>query len=190
MAKTKSAVRVPGTWAIYRAPVGTTEPADSQEALDAAWTELGYTDEDGLVFTFGREIADIRVGQSYWPIRKVITEYAGSVRVTLAEYSKTNVEVALEATVTEPDSTGNPGEFLVTPATDGTLTEHALLLEIEDGTDVIRRVIRDCVVGNVGDQQVRKANKLGLNCTFDILGEDSLAPWIDLANLAALDPAP
>lgn len=190
MAKTKSAVRVPGNWSLYRAPVGSTEPADTQEALDPAWEDVGYTDDDGVVFGQGRDVQDIRVGQSNWPIRKEVTGYSGFIRATLAEYSKTVVETALEATVTEPDPVGAPGEFVVTPATDGTLSTHALLLEITDGTTIIRRIIRECVVSQLGDQQTRKATKFALPCTFDILGEDGVDPWIDLTNAAAIDPTP
>jgi len=186
MTKSRTAIKVPGNWALHRGPVGTVEPANSAEALDAGWVELGYTD-DGVTFMFDRTIEDIEVDQSYWDIAKVVTKYDGTVKTVLAEYNRTNVEIAFDASVTEP--VAESGEYRVTPATGGQLTEHALLLECLDtlaSGDRLRRVIRRCIVADVGETKVQKALKQGLNLEFEMLGEDGVDPWYELANYGSL----
>lgn len=62
MALDANAVRVAGTGEVYFADTSTAAPTDSTTAL-SAWTGLGYTDPNGVQFTFSRNTSDIDAWQ-------------------------------------------------------------------------------------------------------------------------------
>ena len=68
-------VRVGVTGAIYFAPSGTALPTSASAALNAAFTDLGYADETGVVETQGETITNIRAWQNSAVVRKILTEH-------------------------------------------------------------------------------------------------------------------
>jgi hypothetical protein len=75
MATVSDNVRVGVTGAIYIAPSGTTLPTDATSALDAAFEELGFMDESGVVETQGESITNIKAWQNSAVVRKILTEH-------------------------------------------------------------------------------------------------------------------
>jgi hypothetical protein len=84
----------PGT--LYAAPLGSTEPVSVTGAWNAAWVELGYTDQ-GSSFAFGPTVAAVEVEEEFWPIEEAITAYSGKLTFVLAETTRQNLAIALNA---------------------------------------------------------------------------------------------
>ena len=66
-------VLVGTTGAVYIAPLGTVAPTTSLAVYIAAWKELGYLSEDGIVEEPAMDVEEIKVWQSGAIVRRVIT---------------------------------------------------------------------------------------------------------------------
>ena len=70
--ETPEAILIAAGFEIYTAPVGTPIPTDVDSALNAAFTRVGYTTEDGAVFTRTPSVTPINMHQSFEPVRYVL----------------------------------------------------------------------------------------------------------------------
>ena len=96
---------VAGTGTIWLAPYGTTLPDGSTavlETLDAAFVDLGYTTEDGATIVDGVTVEDQKAWQTPYPVRRLVTDYTGSVAFDLLQWSKDIWEQVVHGVVTEP----------------------------------------------------------------------------------------
>lgn len=84
----------PGT--LYAAPLGTAEPISVTGAWPAAWLPLGFTDQ-GSSFAFGPTVAAVEVEELFWPISQAITAYSGKLSFVLAETTRQNLALSLNA---------------------------------------------------------------------------------------------
>lgn len=85
-----------GAGTLYAAPLLSTEPVSVTGAWDAAWVELGYTDA-GSTFAFGPTVAAVDVEEEFYPIDQAIVSYSGKVTFALAETTRQNLALALNA---------------------------------------------------------------------------------------------
>lgn len=93
MAGDPTNVRVGPGW-LYIAPVGSTEPTDLATAWDAAWVQLGYT-EEGSSFSFENTFEDVPVAEELDPIEILQTARNISVSFAAAELTADNLQTAL-----------------------------------------------------------------------------------------------
>lgn len=146
------AVRVgPGT--LYTAPLGSTEPTDLATAWDAAWIELGYTDQ-GSTFTFNQTFEDVTVEEELDPLKTMQTARQVLIAFALAELTATNMQRALNG------GTITSGTGIVTfePPTVGEATELMLGWEADDALE--RWVFRQCTqVGSLELPRRKAPNK-------------------------------
>lgn len=70
---TAANVAVAGTGAVFRAPAGTSLPADADAFLGVAFKGHGYISSDGISETINRNITDIVAWQNSAIVRKVVT---------------------------------------------------------------------------------------------------------------------
>lgn len=133
MALTGSEVVVAGSGHIYTAPEATAFPT-GLAAPSASWTELGYTDEDGVTITRSRSSDDLNVWQSAEPVRKLITGVTMELSFVLRQFNPINLATALGG-----------GDF-----TDGA-TFGTFVLPLPSDVDVLAMVID----GLDGSTQVR-----------------------------------
>jgi hypothetical protein len=96
----------PGT--LYVAPLGTTEPTGVTGAWAAGWVPLGYTDA-GSTFSLTPTVQAVSVEEEYWPVKNVITGYAGDLTFNLAEETRQNLLVALNAGIGSSLVSGTSG---------------------------------------------------------------------------------
>lgn len=87
---------VVGAGTLYAAPIGTAEPVGVTGAWPAGWVLLGFTDT-GSEFNFSPKTSPVEVEEEYWPIRNAITSYEGSIVFALAEQTRQNLAVSLNA---------------------------------------------------------------------------------------------
>ena len=85
MAEDSSLVRLAPSGHVYVAAVGSTAPTDVTTNWSAAWSELGYLDENGLAITPSLTTADIKAWQSLLPIKTILTGIACTVKFNMEQ---------------------------------------------------------------------------------------------------------
>lgn len=85
-----------GPGRLWVAAIGTSEPASGSAVLPSAWRSVGYT-EEGNVFTTEITTEPVEVAEELDPIRYENTRRASSVQFQMAEMSRENLALALNA---------------------------------------------------------------------------------------------
>lgn len=134
MALDASQVRVALTGHVFFGADVTTDPTGfSTNGALTGFKELGYTTEDGVTFTIGKETEDIMGWQSSDPLRVVVTAEPKSAAFTLRQLNKDNWATTFGGTFTTegiaPDQT-----VLWEPGL-AEIVEGFLVIEFEDGDD-------------------------------------------------------
>jgi hypothetical protein len=161
MTLTADNVRVGVTGGAYTAPDGTTLPEDATEALEAAFADVGYISEDGVVQSIGADITDIKAWQNGDVVRKIQTSHDLTYAFTMIETS----DVTLEAYY------GNyaAGEVQIT----GDQLPHGpWVLSVIDGDAEIRIVIPDGQVTERGDISYVNGDAVGYPITISCFPDD------------------
>ena len=170
---------VAGVGHIYVADVGTTAPTDLAEP-GSGWHDLGYTTEDGATFSYSPSVENLNAWQSFYPIRRIITEIEAQVSFTLLQINDPEAFIFAFGGGAEEETDVESGVFQYTPAAPGTLDERAMLLDVIDG-DVMQRFVvpRGLQAGNVEAQFVR-TDMANLPIEFGVLGTGDADPWYRL----------
>lgn len=135
-------VRVGPGW-LYIAALESTEPTDLASAWDAAWVQIGYTD-DGSSFVFDQTFEDVTVAEEYDPVATLQTARQITINFSAAELTAENLQTAFNG------GTIASGGGLVTfePPDAGDYTHVMLGWEATDGLE--RWIFRKCLqVGSV-----------------------------------------
>lgn len=131
-----TAVKV-GPGVLKIAAVGSAEPADLVAEWDAAWTDLGYTDE-GHAFSSEVSMEAVEVAEELLPILNVTTGIAMTISFALAEMTAQNLSYALnggEVTGDERfvvDANGDPVTVAINATTDTFTTTVNHDLQVDD----------------------------------------------------------
>ncbi len=178
-------IRVGANGKIMVAEVGTTAPASEAAAWPAGWTELGFTNENGVTVTDAKTITDIAVWQLFYPARKVVASRNFTAAFGLREWSEATVSLAFGGGTFEEVTAGH---FKYTPPPPEDVDERALGVEWVDGDLIYRLIVpRGLVTENVATQLQRTA-AADLPITFGVIGEGGVDPWYLLTNDPALEP--
>ncbi len=120
-----------GPGRLFDAPLGTALPADLDDALDAAFKFIGYT-EEGSEFSYEISSDPVEVAESLDPVFYRTTGRNGSVTFAMAENTVKNLTRAFNG----GDVTRTPsGALAYTPPEPGTETRRVLIFESEDGQE-------------------------------------------------------
>lgn len=190
MTQESKEIKVLASGELYVAPVSAEPklPESATEALDAAFIGLGLVTEDGVTFTSGSEVEDIKSWQKPNPVRRVVTGRSYTAATQLQQYNRENFGIAFGGGEwTEP----KPGVYKYDPPADADpLAEYVVVVDAQDGEREDRAVImRATVEGDVETQFVRNAAAL-LPLTFAALTpDDADRPWFYLSNDEAFAPA-
>ena len=152
-----SAVRVAVTGAVYVAPTGSTAPTDATTALDAAWKSVGYISEDGVVEANDTENEEIKAWQHSDIVRKTITKNETSYQFTMIETNATSLSLFYGKTIA-----AGADSHVIGGATTGKV---ALVIDVIDGTNVIRRHIPQAEVTERGEVTISASDSLGYDTT-------------------------
>lgn len=181
MAQESKEIKVLASGELYVAPVGTKLPTKPDEALDPAFIGLGLVTEDGVTFTNGKEVEDIRAWQKPNAVRRIVTGRSYTVATQLEQYNRENFALAFGGgDWSEPSA----GVFRYDPPADADpLAEYAVVIDAADGDREDRAVImRATVEGDVETQFTRTAAAL-LPITFSALTPDEAErPWYYVSN--------
>lgn len=167
-----------GAGLLYAAPLGTAEPTSATASLDAAFREVGYT-EEGPTFTYEVENEGLFVAEEFDPIRYQTTNRTGTIKFDIAQLSIENLALALNlgadfshtATSIEPPDPGSELRIIIVHQT-------------EQGA---RWVFRKCINASSIEMPRKKAPDKGLiPVEFRLEKPTGQAPFIALPNANGL----
>jgi hypothetical protein len=182
MAGDATQIRVAGTGTIHLAPYGTALPDGSTavlESLDAAYVDLGYTTEDGATMVDGVSVEDVKAWQTPYPVRRLVTDYTGTITFALLQWSKDIWEQVMGGVVTE-EVADTVHKF--TPTRAGVVIEKSLVLDFVDGALNYRIVVPK--VGLSGDVEIPlvRTAVANLPTEWGVIGGDAAGAWFMLTD--------
>lgn len=172
--KDTNEIVVAANGSIYVAPVGSTEPADILEALDAAFIDLGYVGEDGVTFTDGKTVEPVNVWQLFYSARNIVTEKVSSAAFNLHQWADDTVQFAFGGGTVVQDQAG---AYTYTPPSPETIDERAMIIEWVDGSKNYRIIIPRGMITDDVETNLVRTGAAGLPITFGILGQAGTDAW-------------
>lgn len=148
--------------AIYRAPLGTALPTDATTALNAAFKNLGYVSEDGLVNSNTAESESIKA----WGgdvVANLQTEKPDTFTATFIEAMNEDV---LKATYGDSNVTGALATGLTIKANSEVLPVASWVVDMVLGDHMKRIVIAQGQVTEVGDIEYKDDTVIGYPLTI------------------------
>lgn len=124
------------------------------------FTGLGYVSEAGVTETRDRSSDSIKAWQNGDVVRTVVTESSIKFAFTLLETTKETVELYYGTTVTAATADGS---FVIVPASTG--GRHSFILDVLDGSELIRTYIPSGEVSEVGDRVYAGGEPIGYEVT-------------------------
>lgn len=173
MSKDAGEVRVGANGTIRVAPVGAAIPDHIDDPYGVDWVDLGYVDEDGVVVTEGKSIEPIKAWQSFYALRRIITERDLNVAFKLLQFAGPQVELAFGGGTVEARDAG----YRYTPPAPSELDERALAVDWQDGDFAYRWVLLKGTVTENVETTLARTDAAKLPITFSLLGEDGVDPW-------------
>lgn len=154
-------VVVAGLQRILVAPVGTDAPDDIDEEPGSDWTDLGYTTEDGIAFSFGLDTDDLMTSQSLDPVRKLTTGRPKTITASLRQFNEVTLVLAMGGGTWDDDK--------FTPAASSFIDERAVLVDFEDGAKKGRFVGYRTMVSEAVEFSLVNTEGLVFPLTFSVL---------------------
>jgi hypothetical protein len=145
---------------LFRAPLGSTLPTHTvagsvfTDAWPAAWLPLGATVE-GSTFSYETTTEAMRVAELFDPVKYATTERTGSFAFALAEYSLTNLKIALNGGTITTTGTGATSLNTYTLPTPGQEVRSMIGWESADST--VRLVVLQALNSGTVEMAFQKA---------------------------------
>lgn len=130
-------IRVAGSGAIWKAPLGTTIPADEVAAYGTGWVNLGFA-EDGFKIKQDLKTSEITGWQSLDRLRIINESLYRTVSFTSLQSSKETVQLAWGGATITP---GTGPKYTLALADPSVVTEFMLGLDWTDGITIQRIII-------------------------------------------------
>src|SRR5664279_2246895 len=157
---------------LFWAPVGTAVPTNTvagsifTDAWTSPWVPLGAT-TDGSEFSYSIKTDQIQVAEFFDPIKIVTTERSGSVTFSLASYTATHLQIALNGGVAL-SSTGATTTTLTTVEAPDPGHELRSMIGWESLDNTVRIVIRQAIQSSEVKWAMKKAPAFtDIPCTFE-----------------------
>lgn len=190
MAVDASKVHIASTGKVLTAPLATPAPVDVTAAWGSAWTELGYTSEDGVQLKADAKLEERRPWQSIWAVKRWVAERDLNLTFTTWEWKGSTLVLAFGGGLFTTAGTGGTLVNTYTVPNDTAIYEVALGVEWQDGDGHTSRLIvpKGMVTSNV-DTKLSRKDLIMMLITFSATatGVGPTAYW--LSNDPALVPA-
>lgn len=167
---------------IFTAPETASLPANESTALNAVFRELGYASEDGVTLTDSRTLEDIRVWQSFYPVRRITTERLFTVAFVAVQWNQAVLETAFGA---EVEHLGSGHYKLHAPAPEA-LDIRSVIVDWHDGDKDYRLVVPRAIIAETVEARIARNAAAQLPLTLSVLAEEGGEPWYILSNDPAL----
>ena len=156
--------------AIYRAPLGSSLPTDATSALDAAFVNIGYISDAGLVNSNSPTSENIKA----WGgdiVLTTLTEKPDTFKFTLLEAM--SVE-ALKAVYGDSNVTGDLDTGLTIHANSTQQPDCAWVIDMVFKNNTVKRiVIPDAGVSGVGDVTYADGSAVGYETTISAMPDEN-----------------
>lgn len=156
---------VAGMQRILVAPVGTPMPASIATAPAVAWFDLGYTTEDGIAASFGKDTDDLMSSQSLDPVRKLVTGAPKTITASLRQVNSETLTLAFGG----GEVTGDDDAWEFIPAPPSFIDERALIVEAEDGETTLRLMYYRTMVSEAVETTFVNTAGVVFPLTFSVL---------------------
>lgn len=181
MPQTASEIVVGGNGFLWVAPVGTAAPTTTTTALNAAFIDMGFATEDGVTVTVGKTIVDIRVWQSFYAARKLVTDRNFRVAFALRQWNEVNVPLAFGGTFS-----GTTPNYKIEPTAPEVVDTRSFVFEWVDGTKNYRLYIPVGIIAEDVESKIARDDSAQLPLSVDALDPGGgVKPWTMYTN----DPA-
>jgi Ethanolamine utilization protein EutJ (predicted chaperonin) len=157
MALDSDNVRVAVTGAVYVAPTGTAAPSYSDDALNVAFTDLGYVSSDGISESFDKSTTQIRSWQDGSLVREIVSEGTYSVTMTFIETNQDVVELYFGSSLAS-------GSLSIDPRATG--GRQSFVIDVIDGTNIERTYIAAGEITSVGERTLASGEAIGYEVTI------------------------
>ena len=186
MANDATLVRVGITGSVFVAPIGTAMPLDFDDALNVAFVDLGYFDEDGIDVEPDVTSKMLRAWQSKYPVRVLTTERSFKAKFKVMQTGKEALKLAFGGGTFTALTTPSTGTLYTPPAAE-TVYERATIVEVKDGTLVYRYLMPRCMIADVGAITFKKDEAITFDVTLEALEPAAgTSPWTMVTNDTAL----
>lgn len=170
---TPANVTVAGTGGVFLAPEGTALPPTTALTTDPAdpWRRLGYTTDDGVEFTLGRESEDLGVWESMDPVRSLVTGEPKEIAFSAREFSADNWLVAASGGTLEVVT----GVVKYTAPAAGSAPVYAMQVVWVDGASTFKIAFPRVTLSDDVEFNLQRGDSINLPLTFKVLA--SATPW-------------
>lgn len=175
MANDSGEVRLAPNGSVFVADLGTVLPNTATIALNAAFEDLGYIDEDGVSISPSVELTDIMMWQSAVPVKTTLDSVTLEVQFNMGQVNKTTWGLYFFVT----DFTNNFGQAkLIIPSSPGS-QEKALVVQWDDDEgDRTRLVFPRAVLADREGLQLVRNNAQLTGVTFRCLDTSGVLGYV------------
>lgn len=154
-----------GPGALYVAPYGTPLPVDVNEALNAAFREVGFT-VDGSELTYSQTSDGVSVAERLRPIKSIITAVDMTFTFTMSELSPENLALAMNADPAVYVTTATDTVTFAWPKSGG-VDRASIVWQADD--DLERLVLAKCFAGgDISIPRRKGVDQAAVGVTFTI----------------------
>jgi hypothetical protein len=157
MATVASNVTVATTGDFSYAPVGTALPTSPSAALNVAFLSVGYLSEDGVVLAQAESSTKIKAFQNADVVRVVQTEHEVTADFTMLETNANTLAIFFKG-----NYVSGVGQIKA-----GIAPHKAWVLHEIDGANLIRTVIPDGQVIDIGDLTLKNGEPVGYKISIE-----------------------
>jgi hypothetical protein len=162
-------VRVAITGQLYKAPLGTTAPTNSTDALDPDFVGLGYVSEDGVTEGWSDSVDNIVAWQGATTVRSSRTETTATLACMLIQTRGSVLEAFhIGSNVGEPSAGNFRIDVLPTQA-----DPSAWALDVIDGTKHIRIYVGNGEITERGEITYANGSAIGFPITITCYPDSS-----------------
>lgn len=174
------------TGAVYVAPVGSPPPTSATSQLDSVWKDLGYISEDGVTEEHDFENEQLTAWQNSATVRSLITKYGVAYTLTPIETKADVIKTfygdsnwigsgtygsTYSTTYTFTYGTANQTKHTIG---EGQPAKRAVVIDVVDGTTIIRRYAPNVDVLIDGDVEFNATDAIGYPIRFDCRPDTAL----------------
>jgi len=155
------------------APVGTTLPTTAGDALDAAFADLGYISDAGVIVGNKIDSTGLPAWQSLADVRRIITKAEFTAKFDLLQWNKNTLPLAFGGGLFTDHGNGEWEYALPAP---GEQTDLAMVIDAQDGNNNYRIVLPRVTLSDLGDINFLRSDAAKLPITIAALAGDDGRP--------------
>lgn len=161
MGNAATATRVGVTGAVSYAPTGTTAPTTAIGTLASAFNDVGFVTDAGITLAYNTSTADIRAWQGNALVRRTLTQFDCTAKFSMLETNERSL-LLYYGNYTH----GAAAASGVAGANGSSPFRGVFVIDVVDGTSLVRYVFPDAQVTDWGDISITNADAISYEITI------------------------